>query len=169
MVCLFCTGGENIKDKSSSTRPSISVSVRDVAVKILVGEDVRCTIEECITHLRQVVSSTTTLRTGLFSKAGCLVSLYYYYVLHITKTYLYDFDPVKPHFYIVKLGLTGVYMYIIFLISGPKHRLSVLVGTASLRRFLRVPIIYVLRGNMKKYQFFYLKIFIFWRRDILYI
>ena len=34
----------------------------------------------------------------------------------ITKTYLYNFDPRKPHFYIVKLGFTGV--YIIFLISG---------------------------------------------------
>ena len=34
----------------------------------------------------------------------------------ITKTYLYNFDPLKPHFYIVKLGLTGV--YIIFLISA---------------------------------------------------
>ena len=36
--------------------------------------------------------------------------------LHITKTYLYNFDPLKPHFYIVKLGFTGV--YIIFLISA---------------------------------------------------
>ena len=34
----------------------------------------------------------------------------------ITKTYLYNFDPLKPHFYIVKLGFTGV--YIIFLISA---------------------------------------------------
>ena len=33
----------------------------------------------------------------------------------ITKTRLYNFDPLKPHFYIVKLGFTGV--YIIFLIS----------------------------------------------------
>ena len=39
----------------------------------------------------------------------------------ITKTRLYNFDPLKPHFYIVKLGLTGV--YIIFLISAQKHRL----------------------------------------------
>ena len=36
--------------------------------------------------------------------------------LHITKTYLYNFDPLKPHFYTVKLGFTGV--YIIFLISA---------------------------------------------------
>ena len=34
----------------------------------------------------------------------------------ITKTRLYNFDPLKPHFYVVKLGFTGV--YIIFLISA---------------------------------------------------
>ena len=28
----------------------------------------------------------------------------------ITKTCLYNFDPLKPHFYIVKLGFTGVYI-----------------------------------------------------------
>ena len=35
---------------------------------------------------------------------------------NITRTCLYKFDPLKPHFYIVKLGFTGV--YIIFLISA---------------------------------------------------
>ena len=34
----------------------------------------------------------------------------------ITKTRLYNFDPPKPHFYIVKRGFTGV--YIIFLFSA---------------------------------------------------
>ena len=34
----------------------------------------------------------------------------------ITKTYLYNFDLLKPQFYIVKLGFTGV--YIIFIISA---------------------------------------------------
>ena len=28
----------------------------------------------------------------------------------ITKTYLYNFDHLKPHFYIAKLGFTGVYI-----------------------------------------------------------
>ena len=51
----------------------------------------------------------------------------------ITKTRLYNFDPFKPHMYIAKLGFTGV--YIIFLISAQKHRLWVLVRTASARRF----------------------------------
>ena len=36
--------------------------------------------------------------------------------MNITKTCLYNFDPLKPHFYIVKLGFTGV--DIIFLISA---------------------------------------------------
>ena len=36
--------------------------------------------------------------------------------LIITKTRLYNFDPLKPHFYIVKMGFTGV--YIICLISA---------------------------------------------------
>ena len=35
---------------------------------------------------------------------------------YITKTCLYYFDPLKPHFYIVKLGFAWVYA--IFLISA---------------------------------------------------
>ena len=41
--------------------------------------------------------------------------------LDIKKTYLYNFNPLKPHFCKVKLGFTGV--YIIFLISSQKHKL----------------------------------------------
>ena len=48
----------------------------------------------------------------------------------ITKTCLYKFDPLKPHFYIVKLGFTEV--YIIFLISAQKHRLWILTSTHNL-------------------------------------
>ena len=50
-------------------------------------------------------------------------------IIFITKTCLYKFDPLKPHFYIVKLGLTGV--YIILLIVAQNHRLWILVRTAS--------------------------------------
>ena len=67
--------------------------------------------------------------------------------LSITKTYLYNIDPLKPHFYIVKLGFTGVYT--IFLISAQKHRLWVLVRTAS-----RIPNIYVLSRNMQNIRVF---------------
>ena len=34
------------------------------------------------------------------------------------KTYLYNIDSLKPHFYIVKLGFTGVYIILKFLISA---------------------------------------------------
>ena len=53
----------------------------------------------------------------------------------VTKTYLHmcNFDPLKLHFYVVKLGFTGVYN--IFLISAQKLRLWVLVQTASMRQF----------------------------------
>ena len=36
----------------------------------------------------------------------------------ITKTCLYNFDPLKPHFYIVKLGFTGVYIIFSFLLKN---------------------------------------------------
>ena len=40
--------------------------------------------------------------------------------------------PLIPHFYIVKLGVQG---YSFFLIFALKHRLWLLVRTASMRRF----------------------------------
>ena len=36
----------------------------------------------------------------------------------ITKTCLYNFDPLKPHFYIVKLGFAGVCMIFLFLLKN---------------------------------------------------
>ena len=42
-------------------------------------------------------------------------------LLHHENTPIYNVDPLKPHFYIEKLGFTGV--YIIFLTSAQKHRL----------------------------------------------
>ena len=77
----------------------------------------------------------------------------------ITKTYLYNFDLLKPHFYVVKLGFTGVYTT--FLISAQKidcgyslemPREAVLMSTHNL----------CFEHYMKKYQHFYLKIFRFW-------
>ena len=45
-----------------------------------------------------------------------LQSLYSINIFYITKTYLYNFDPLKPHIYIVKPGF--IVVYIIFLISA---------------------------------------------------
>ena len=71
----------------------------------------------------------TLTNTRGVSKKSLIVSLHD--IHHETR--LYNFDPLKPHFYIVKLGFTGV--YIIYVISAKKHRLWVLVRTASTRRF----------------------------------
>ena len=48
--------------------------------------------------------------------------------LLITETCPYNFDPLKPHFYIVKLGFTGYILFFLFLL---KNRLWVLVRIAS--------------------------------------
>ena len=61
----------------------------------------------------------------------------------ITKTRLYNFDPLKPHFYIVKLGFTGVYtLFLLFLLKNidcgysleppPLHEEAVLTSTHNL-------------------------------------
>ena len=34
------------------------------------------------------------------------------------KTHLCNFDPLKPHFYIVKLRFTGVYIILLFLLKN---------------------------------------------------
>ena len=57
--------------------------------------------------------------------------------------------PLKPHFYIVKVGFAGVYLF--FLFFAPKHRLWVLVRTT----------IYVLSKNKKNNKFLHLKMFNF--------
>ena len=36
----------------------------------------------------------------------------------ITKTYLYNFDPLNPHFYIVKLGSQGYTLSFLFLLKN---------------------------------------------------
>ena len=46
----------------------------------------------------------------------CFDSVYFYNRNTITKTRLYNFEPLESHFYIVKLGFTGVCT--IFLISA---------------------------------------------------
>ena len=49
-----------------------------------------------------------------FTFEGFILCRQFQHVIYITKICLYNFDRLKPHFYIVKLGFTGV--YIIFLI-----------------------------------------------------
>ena len=66
--------------------------------------------------------------------------------------------PLKPHFYIVKLGYAGVYLFSYFCSK-----------TETARRFKRVPTIYVLSKNKKNIKHFLLKIFNFYNLGKIYI
>ena len=69
-------------------------------------------------------STLKQLQTTIIHQLFALLCMY-----AITKICLYNTDPLKPHFYIIKLGFTGVYN--ILLISALKHRLWVFVRTSN--------------------------------------
>ena len=78
----------------------------------------------------------------------------------ITKTRLYNFDPLKPHFYTVKLGFIGV--YIIFLISAQNIDCGYSLEPPRRGGSNEYPQSMFLSRNMKNIRIFYLIIFIFW-------
>ena len=86
-------------------------------------------------HLAQAVFLLTVPRRFLCYSPLCVGGFVngVFVIMSITKTCLYSFDPFKHHFYIVKLGFTGV--CIIFLIFAQNHRLWEVVRTVSPRRF----------------------------------
>ena len=108
------------------------------------------------------VKSVSDLTVYLFPKEWSLWSVA---TPHITRTCLYNFDPLKPHFYIVKLGFTGVHF--IFLISArnmdcgyslePPHR-----GGSN-----EYPQSMFWAEIWKNIRNFYLKVFIFFGGKIL--
>ena len=58
--------------------------------------------------------------TSLCNVNPLLVPPWYIMKIHvyITKTYLYNFDPRKPHSYIVKLGLQEYTLFLLFLLQN---------------------------------------------------
>ena len=75
------------------------------------------------------------------------------------KTCLYNFDPLKPHFYIVKLGFTGV--YIIFLISVQNIDCGYSLGPPRRGGSNEYPQSMFSSRNMKNIRIFYLEFFFF--------
>ena len=56
---------------------------------------------------------------GAFICSVCFVIICFSFLLFsITKTYLYNFDPLESHFYIVKLGFTGYTLFFLFLLKN---------------------------------------------------
>ena len=80
----------------------------------------------------------------------------------ITKTYLYNFDPLKSHFYVVKLGFT------LFFISAQKHRLWYSLEPLRRGGSNDYPQ-YMFWAEIWKISIFYLKTFNFFRWNFLYI
>ena len=79
------------------------------------------------THLRsRVEESRAKVQGNYFSIVPTVLG-------NIMLTYPCNVHPLTPHFYIVKMGFTwGIHYFLIFAL---KHRLWVLVRTASVRRF----------------------------------
>ena len=76
--------------------------------------------------------------------------------------------PLKPHFYIVKLGFTGFYIIFLFLLKNIDCDYS--LEPPRLGGSKEYPQSMFLSRNMKYIRvFFYLKIFSFWRWNSLYI
>ena len=94
---------------------------------------------------------------------GCIFLTFYL----ITKTCLYNFDPLKPHCYIVKLGLQGYTLFFLFLLknihSGYSSELPRGGGSDVYPQSM-------FKQKYEIYQsFIYLKIVSFWRWNFLYI
>ena len=82
------------------------------------------------------------------------------HLITITKTYLYNFDPLKPNFCIVKLGFTGVYnFFFLFLLKnidcGYSLELPCRGGSNEYPQSM-----FLIRNN-KNIRNFHLQIFIF--------
>ena len=105
-----------------------------------------CSFRNTLTHMYDVyLKSRPSLYTMLEDGVDNARGNYFFRDHHENMPFITE--PLKPHFYIVKLGFKGV--YIVFLISAQKHRLWVLVRTAS--------------KKYEKYQSFLSKYFQFWR------
>ena len=87
--------------------------------------------------------STKTLYVVLSADLSKAISL-----LHITKTCLYNFDPLNLHFYIVKLGFTEVNIIILISAGGG--------GSNEYQKSMFWAKVW------KISDYFYLKLFIFW-------
>ena len=85
----------------------------------------------------------------------------------ITKTCLYNFDPLKPHFYTAKLGFTGV--YIIFLISAQNIDCGYSLEPPQQGRSNEYLQSMFWAEVWKISEFFYLKSFSFWGWNFQYI
>ena len=59
-----------------------------------------------------LVKMVKTTLSNAFSALKCLNIYVQNKISHIMKTRFHNFDPIKPHFYIVKLGFTNTLFFL---------------------------------------------------------
>ena len=109
------------------------------------------------------INRTAWLTILLFATWKVRLLRLLYAKTRITKTYLYIFDPLKPHFYTVKLGLPGYilfFYYFSFILFFLFFLKNIDCGY-SLEPLRQVPTIYVLSINMKNIRIFIWKLSVF--------
>ena len=77
----------------------------------------------------------------------------------ITKTCVYNADPLKPHFHIVKLGFTGVYIIFLFLLKNIDCGYSLLYVLSSHMKNIRIFV-------SENFQFLEVKVSIYLNRRV---
>ena len=87
------------------------------------------------------------------------------YLIHITKTCLYNFDPLKPHFYIVKLGFIGITLFFLFLLKNIDCGYSLEPPRWGGSNEYPLSMFWT---EIWKISVFYLKFMSFWRWNFLY-
>ena len=128
------------RENLSSRFPTRSDTKRAVQPHKIVEADLRLCFRSGTYDSHSHILKTRSSMTGCHVSVSVACSKNLYLILavctalvfSITKTSPCNEHPLTPHFYIVKLGFTGVCFFLIF---APKHRLWVLIRTASMRRF----------------------------------
>ena len=75
------------------------------------GADRRCVLYKFLLH-------RLTKKLGFLAQSVARLTGDLGVTSSITRTCLYNVDPHEPHFYIVKLGFTGVYIIFLFLLKN---------------------------------------------------
>ena len=130
-ACVLFEEEEKKKKKKNLNAPTAYLIIYDFCTStIYQTRSERKTKTTCVScHMRPMCAKTTFRIRLVYSEYSQIIKTMLNMVALKTRVYTRGFHhekhayiiltPLKPHFYIVKLGFTGV--YIIFLISAQKH------------------------------------------------
>ena len=129
---------ERIEERINNTLPNIDKPIDkpmmdDKQAGIVTVDDVRITeIQKEVYYLKRGFMDEKKLTSRFRGQVVQLNHTVSQLMLHTMITNPCNEYPLTPHYYILKWGFTGVFIFLIFAL---KHGLWVLVRTASVRRF----------------------------------